>query len=137
MDSITWSWNAVEGATAYVVQQSTDEIFDAGDTVDPRTALTMHTASGLEPETTVYVRVAAAAGSPADQVLSDWTTHVTGMSAMALPPEPPDPFARWNDLPPEPWWRESAPYSCRQEENPDSPWVAAGFPISGVRTLSP
>ena len=53
------------------------------------------------------------------------------------PPAPPDPFAHWNDLPPEPWWRESAPYSCRQEENPDSPWVAAGLPdLGGSDALS-
>lgn len=50
------------------------------------------------------------------------------------PPEPPppeDPFAWWNTLPPEPWWRESAPYSCVEEENPDSPWLAAGLPDPG------
>ena len=38
-----------------------------------------------------------------------------------------DPFARWNDLEPQPWWRESAPYSCRQEENRASPWLRAGL----------
>ena len=43
------------------------------------------------------------------------------------PPEPPDPFARWNDLPSEPWWRHSEPYSCREEEDSNSPWVAAGL----------
>ena len=43
------------------------------------------------------------------------------------PDEPPDPFAFWNDVPPEPWWRESAPYTCHEEENPNSPWLAAGL----------
>ena len=38
-----------------------------------------------------------------------------------------DPFAHWNDLKPEPWWRESAPYSCRQEEKQTSPWMRAGL----------
>ena len=36
-------------------------------------------------------------------------------------------YAFWNSLPPEPWWRDSAPYSCVEEENPDSPWTAAGL----------
>ena len=38
-----------------------------------------------------------------------------------------DPFARWNDLEPRPWWRESEPYSCRQVENRSSPWRSAGL----------
>ena len=38
-----------------------------------------------------------------------------------------DPFARWNDLEPESWWRESAPYSCFQEEKQASPWLSAGL----------
>ena len=39
-----------------------------------------------------------------------------------------DPFAaRWNDLEPEPWWRESEPYSCHQEEKQTSPWRSAGL----------
>ena len=38
-----------------------------------------------------------------------------------------DPFARWNDLEPEPWWRESAPYSCLQEEKQTSPWLRGGL----------
>ena len=41
--------------------------------------------------------------------------------------EPPDVFAHWNDLPPEPWWRETAPYTCHEEENPNSPWLAVGL----------
>ena len=39
--------------------------------------------------TTVYVRVAAAAGTLEAPVLSDWSTHVTGMTAMPPPPPPP------------------------------------------------
>ena len=31
--SITWTWDAVEGATGYAVQASADEMFDATDTV--------------------------------------------------------------------------------------------------------
>lgn len=46
-------------------------------------------------------------------------------------PDPDDPFAYWNDLPPEPWWRHSEPYSCREEENPASPWAEADLPDLG------
>ena len=87
--SITWTWDAVEGALAYVVQQSTDEMFDLSDTVIPPTPLTTHTADGLEPNTTVFVRVAAAAGTTEAPLVSAFTTHVTGMSAMPPPPPPP------------------------------------------------
>ena len=93
--SITWTWDAVEGAIGYAVQVSHDEMFGADDQIVP-TVETSFTASDLEPETGVYVRVAAAAGTLEAPVLSDWTTHVTGMSAMPPPepepvPEPPDP----------------------------------------------
>ena len=82
-DSITWTWNAVEGAIGYVVQVSTDETFD--DT-DPsfQTAETTFTVSPLPPGTRVHVRVAAAGGPPAAPVLSGWTPHVTGILASDL-----------------------------------------------------
>ena len=88
--SITWTWDAVEGATAYAVQQSADEMFDATDTASVTLEPT-HTASDLEPETSVFVRVAAAVGTLEDHVLSAWTTHVTGMSAMPVPEPVPEP----------------------------------------------
>lgn len=51
-----------------------------------------------------------------------------------------DPFAHWNELEPEPWWRESAPYSCAEPEQPSSVWLDAGLvdlggsdPLSLVR----
>ena len=91
--SITWTWNAVEGALAYVVQASADEMFDDTDTVMfdglPVTTETSFTASDLPPETTVFVRVAAAGGTPEAPLVSDFTTHVTGVSAAAPPPPPP------------------------------------------------
>ncbi|MCY3746530.1 MAG: fibronectin type III domain-containing protein [Acidobacteria bacterium] len=86
--SITWHWNAVEGAIGYAVQVSMDEMFDANDQIVPTTE-THFTASDLPPNTSVYVRVAAAAGTLEAPILSDWTTHVTGMSAMPPPPPPP------------------------------------------------
>ena len=91
IDSITWTWNAVEGAIGYAVQVSADEMFDATDTIHPA-AETTFTASPLPPETSVFVRVAAAGGTLEAPLLSNWTTHVTGMSAMP-PPPPPAPEA--------------------------------------------
>ena len=38
-----------------------------------------------------------------------------------------DPFAHWNDLAPQSWWRASQPYSCTSSPNPASPWVEAGL----------
>ena len=94
-NSITWHWNAVEGAVGYVVQASMDETWEASDTVTfngaPFTTETEYTATGLEPETTVYVRVASAAGTVAAPVVSDFSTHVTGMTTADTPPGPPVP----------------------------------------------
>ena len=87
-NSITWHWNAVEGAIGYAVQVSTDEMFDATDTITP-TVETSFTASDLPPSTTLYGRVAAAAGSLEAPLLSDWTTHVTGMTPAPGAPVPP------------------------------------------------
>ena len=86
--SITWHWTAVEGAIGYAAQVSMDEMFDETDPITP-TAETHFTVSDLAPETSVYLRVAAAAGTLEAPVLSAWTTHVTGMSAMPPPPPPP------------------------------------------------
>ena len=96
--SISWTWTAVEGATGYVVQASADEMFD--DTVlgNPETVLfngvpftteTSYTATDLEAETGLYVRVAAAAGTPDAPLVSSFSTHVTGMTTavpLALAP---------------------------------------------------
>ena len=88
--SIEWHWNAVEGAIGYAVQISMDEMFDATDTIAP-TAENHYTVSDLEPMTSVYLRVAAAAGTLEAPILSAWSTHVTGMSAMPPPPPTPAP----------------------------------------------
>ena len=86
-NSITWTWNASEGAIGYVVQASEDEVFELTDTVVfdgvPFTTETSYTATDLEPGTTLYVRVAAGVGTPTDPVLSAWTTHVTGTTMAA------------------------------------------------------
>lgn len=83
--SITWTWNPVDGAIGYAVQASLDEMFTDEDPVVATTE-TSFTATELEPETSVYVRVAAAAGTADAPLLSAWTTHVTGRSRP--PPEP-------------------------------------------------
>ena len=86
--SLTWHWNAVEGALAYAVQVSTDEMFDDTDTITPTTE-TSFTVADLAPQTTLYGRVRAAAGTLEDPLLSAWTTHVTGTTDMPPPPPPP------------------------------------------------
>ena len=92
-NSITWTWNAVEGATAYAVQISTDEMFGDDDAIALALTAT-YTASDLPPATTIYARVAAGVGtSLEDALLSDWSTHVTGMTATPPPPPPPEPPA--------------------------------------------
>ena len=97
-DSITWTWNAVAGAQGYLVQISTDEMFEDMFEGDDRYAVsigTSYTAADLEPDTTLYIRVAAGvltaatpSLNPEDYLLSAWTTPATGMTA-APPPPPP------------------------------------------------
>ena len=89
--SITWTWNAVEDATAYAVQVSMDETFTDDDAI-ALAVTASYTVSDLPPSTSVFLRVRAAIGtSLEDALLSDWSTHVTGMTAM--PPPPPEPPA--------------------------------------------
>ena len=76
-----------------------DEMWDATDTVTfeglPFMTETTYTAMDLAPETSVFVRVAAAAGSLEAPLMSAFTTHVSAMSAMP-PPEPlSEPELRW------------------------------------------
>lgn len=92
-DSITWTWNAVAGAQGYLVQISTDEMFEdmfEGDdqyAVRVGTSNTSYTATDLEPGTTLHVRVAAGvlttatpSLNPEDYLLSEWTMPATGMT---------------------------------------------------------
>ena len=87
VDSISWTWNAVDGATGYAVQVSRDAVFDDSDVIH-RTTETTFTARGLPSETSVYVRVAAAGGTRESPLLSAWTPHIVGMSAPPPVPEP-------------------------------------------------
>ena len=107
--SITWTWDASEGALGYAVQVSLDEMFDDMDQIG-LTQETSFTATPIPPRTSVFLRVRAGTGTPEalaaalatgsleGLVLSAWTTHVTGMSDMPVPepepePEPPDPVS--------------------------------------------
>lgn len=48
-----------------------------------------------------------------------------------------DHFAKWNDLEPESWWRDSEPYTCKQTRNTSSPWEASGLiDLGGADRLS-
>ncbi|MXX23417.1 MAG: fibronectin type III domain-containing protein [Rhodospirillales bacterium] len=100
-NSITWHWTAVEGAVGYVVQASMDEMFDDTDTVlfdgVPFTTEDHYTATDLEPETTVHLRVASAAGTADAPLVSEFSAAVAGMSAM--PPPAPTPFMVTFSLP--------------------------------------
>ena len=78
-DYIEFSWDSVEGATAYEVEMSMTE----GDFNQARKATvtaTMHKFTGLAPETTAYGRVR----STNDDGASDWSEAVPGAS-MAAP----------------------------------------------------
>ena len=99
-DFIEWSWDPVAGALGYVVQVSTDETFDDAilgnaETVLfdglPFTAETSYTAADLEAGATLYLRVAAAAGTPTAPLVSAFTTPVTGVTVAAAPPPPEAP----------------------------------------------
>ena len=75
--SISWSWNAVEGAMGYQVQVSMSEDFSAAETMDVEE--TSYSAD-VDAGSTRYLRVRATGmGDP-----SGWSTHVTGMSDAAV-----------------------------------------------------
>ena len=102
MTSITWSWDAVEGALGYAIQVSEDEMFDDMDHLG-LTLETSHTVSPLPPGTTLFARVASGTGTPEaiaaavatgsleGLLVSAWTTHMTGMTEVPPPPPPPTP----------------------------------------------
>ena len=93
-DFVEWSWNAVPGAIGYVVQVSADETFDDSDPIHV-TVETTFTATDLPPETSVYVRVAAASGTAEAPLVGAWTSQVAGMTLPpAIPVTIPDPGLR-------------------------------------------
>ena len=68
-----------------------------------------------------------------ESTASDETTVTVAPAEEENGTQTDDPFARWNDLEPEPWWRESAPYSCAEPEKTASPWIDAGLIDLGGR----
>ena len=85
--SITWSWNAVEGAIGYQGQFSTDATFtDTDPTFIIVAPATSHTVSNLAGNTTGHFRVRSGTGTAlTDLTYSEWTDGVSGMTA-APPP---------------------------------------------------
>ena len=97
MDFIEWSWNAVEGVSGYDVQYSANEAFTEEDETIARTAEEIsYRRDGLEAGASAFLRVRAAAGMGEERVTSDWSTHVTGMTAEPEPELPPAPAAPAN-----------------------------------------
>ena len=97
MDFIEWSWNAVEGVSGYDVQYSANEAFTAEDETIARTAEEIsYRREGLEAGASAFLRVRAAAGTGEERVTSDWSTHVTGMTAEPEPEVPVAPAAPAN-----------------------------------------
>ena len=80
-DHIEWSWDAVADAVAYQVQvaASADGLDMA--TAEITTALSHRVTAAAE--TTMYIRVRAAAGTPASPVVGDWSDAVMGTSDVA------------------------------------------------------
>ena len=91
---IEWSWNAVEGSIGYAVQVSTDEAFDDSDETHVTLATTF-TVTGLPPETSVHVRVAALSGTVEAPLVGAWTAGLPATTlAPAIPVTIPDPGLR-------------------------------------------
>ena len=88
LDFIEWSWNTVEGADGYIVQFSTDEDF-TDDEETPVAEGTSYRVGGLAPGMTGFLRVRAFTGEGDSRLLSDWSVHRTGTSALPPPPMPP------------------------------------------------
>ena len=88
-DFIEWSWTEVEGADGYMVQFSADEEFTDDDETMVVAEGTSHRAEGLDPGTTGYLRVRAFTGEGDSRLMSAWSVHRTGTSAMPAAPMPP------------------------------------------------
>ena len=82
-NSITWTWNAVEGVLGYQGQFSTDAVFtDAGNTFLIVAPATSHTIQNLSGNTTGYFRVRSGTGtSLTDLSYSDWTDGTPGTTS--------------------------------------------------------
>ena len=88
-NSITWSWDAVEGAIGYNYQfgPSSTAFTDTTPTVQSLTA-TSYTATGLAGNTAYDFRVRAVAGTLQEQTIGDWSDAVSGTTGVAPTPTP-------------------------------------------------
>ena len=89
-DYIEWMWEAVVGALTYQVQVA-DSMDGFMDTMDPAVIATQLQAATtrreeVDPETTMYIRVRAAAGTPTAPLFGEWSAPVMGMSEVAPMP---------------------------------------------------
>ena len=86
-NSITWMWDAVEGALGYQGQFSTDATFaDADPTFIVVAPNTSHTVSNLSGNMTGHFRVRSGTGtSLTDLTYSEWTDGVSGSTAAPAP----------------------------------------------------
>ena len=80
--SITWAWNAVTGASGYVVEMSlNDAQFTPADrTLNPAATAAPQATFEVSPETVAFVRVRAVAGTGAERVEGPWALAVRGES---------------------------------------------------------
>ena len=78
-NSITWSWDPVEGAIGYNVQFGPDAAAFTDTTPTPQTATnTSFTVGNLDGNSVVHLRVRTVAGTLEEQLISDWTEAVRG-----------------------------------------------------------
>ncbi len=83
-DFIEWSWEPVADALSYEVRvAATEEGLDAA---SPETVTETMVRVMAEPETEMFVRVRAVAGTTESPIVSDWSDAVSGMSDAAPRP---------------------------------------------------
>ena len=83
-DYIEWSWEAVPDALSYEVRvAATEEGLDAA---SPETITETRHRVTAEPETEMFVRVRAVAGTTESPIVSDWSDSVSGVSDIAPRP---------------------------------------------------
>ena len=87
--SITWSWDAVEGALGYEAQFSKDMAFTAPNSQIIPAPNTSRTVQNLDPEMTGYLRVRSGAGTSITELTySDWSEVSSGTTDEAPPAVP-------------------------------------------------
>ncbi len=83
--TITWSWNAVDGAAGYQVQHS-DSATIADDAPTAFASTTTYTVSNLESRTDRHLRVRAYSGTISEPVYGGWSATVEGTTDRAPAP---------------------------------------------------